>query len=246
MFADDYLEDEYREPYGTWKADPTPEANTSILKTLDPVIQKGLKTYGSDQRSPLLVSKARMLTLQGLRNYDSKRSRLQTHLMNQYRGLQRASRQQNEVLRAPERIIYDAAKLRKYEDELTHELGREPTDQELLDRTGFSGDRLAKVRGYRPGYSEGQMEQVDSNLLSAAAMIDPQAQQAWIRLVYEDMPPLDQKIMEYSLGMNGRKPLSNLEIAKKLGRSPGAISQRKAKIQQVLDQEQELSPFLGD
>ena len=55
----------------------------------------------------------------------------------------------------------------------------------------------------------------------------------------------DQKIMELSLGMRGHKPLSNLEIAKKLGRSPGALSQRKAKIQAMIDKEEDLSPFIG-
>ena len=51
--------------------------------------------------------------------------------------------------------------------------------------------------------------------------------------------------MEWSLGLHGREKLSNKEIANKLLRSPGAISQRKAKIQQLLRQEETLSPFMG-
>ena len=49
--------------------------------------------------------------------------------------------------------------------------------------------------------------------------------------------------MENSLGMNGRKVLSNQELARKLNRSPGAISQAKARIQELLNKEDELSPF---
>jgi DNA-binding NarL/FixJ family response regulator len=46
--------------------------------------------------------------------------------------------------------------------------------------------------------------------------------------------------MEHTLGMNNKKVLSNQEIARKLGLSPGAISQRKARIQQLLDRREDL------
>jgi hypothetical protein len=57
------------------------------------------------------------------------------------------------------------------------------------------------------------------------------------------MDPINQKIMEHSLGLHGQPRLPNHEIAKLLRLSPGAISQRKARIQQTLDKESELSPF---
>jgi IS30 family transposase len=52
--------------------------------------------------------------------------------------------------------------------------------------------------------------------------------------------------MELSLGMRGQSKASNQEIARKLNRSPGAITQRKIKIQQLLNQEQDLSPFIAE
>jgi hypothetical protein len=91
-----------------------------------------------------------------------------------------------------------------------------------------------------------------------AATIDPEqggiashlpgsrdASDAWVSIVYNDLPTIDQKIMEYTLGLHGHKKLNNQEIAKKLNRSPGSISQRKVKIQQILDQESDLSPFVA-
>jgi hypothetical protein len=51
--------------------------------------------------------------------------------------------------------------------------------------------------------------------------------------------------MEHTLGMNGRRALNNTDLARKLGKSPGAISQAKARIQTMLDQGEELSPFGG-
>ena len=48
---------------------------------------------------------------------------------------------------------------------------------------------------------------------------------------------------EHALGLHGRRPLPNQEIAAKVGLSPGRVSQIKKKIQGTLDQEHDLSPF---
>jgi hypothetical protein len=66
---------------------------------------------------------------------------------------------------------------------------------------------------------------------------------AWTQMVYDDLDPYHQQVMEHTLGMNGRRVASNADLAKKLGKSPGAISQAKARIQTFLDQGEELSPF---
>jgi hypothetical protein len=63
--------------------------------------------------------------------------------------------------------------------------------------------------------------------------------------VYQDLEPTDQQILEMTLGMNNRRKMSNLDIAKALNRTPAAITQRKMKIQKLLDQEQALSPFIS-
>lgn len=239
----DYLEEEFKVPYAAWKAAPTPESNRAMLKTLEPLIQKGVTTF-TGQTNPLLTSQARRLTLEGLRSYDPTRSRLQTHLYNQYKGLRRISRQQSQVISVPERVLFDQQRLRGYEQELTDQLGRAPSDRELADHSGFSMKRISHVRRYQAGIPEGSLE-------SAAQGLTPQVrpsnqpQETWLQMVYDDLQPMDQKIMELSLGLHGRTALSNQEIARKLGRSPGAISQRKARIQQLLDQEQDLSPFFA-
>jgi DNA-directed RNA polymerase specialized sigma subunit len=245
MSTDDRLEQEYIEPYDAWKADPSPANNAAMLKAIDPVIRKGVSANVGQGANPLMQSRARQLALKSLGTYDRTRARLNTHLTNSLQGLRRQDRQATNVLRAPERVILDQRKLLEYEQELADELGRDPTDIELSNRSGFSAKRLAKIRGWHPGMAEGTVEQTDTNLLSSLGVGPSQeARDMWTQIVYDDLPPMDQKIMELSLGLNGRKPLSNQEIAQKLGRSPGAISQRKKKIQEALNQEPELSPFL--
>jgi len=239
----DYLEEEFREPYAAWKANQTPEGNAAILKALQPVIERGVKTHVGDPNA-LLLSNARQLTLQGLRNYDPTRSRLQTHLFNQYQGLKRINRRQTQPIHIPERVQFGNFALQQHTQELADELGRDPTDAELADKTGFSQKQIDRMRKAQVGISEGGLE-------SVAPGFSPELQQRqsnmnmWHEMVYDDLDLLDKQIMDYTLGLHGKPKLGNLQIAQKLGRSAGAISQRKARIQKALDQEIDLSPFLG-
>ena len=240
------LEEEFIEPYNAWKATPGPDANAAILKTLDPVIQGAIKTHVGEP-NPLLVSRARMMALEGLRGYDPKRGRLQTHLYNHLQGLKRVNRQQTTVLKVPERVALDKYRLDQYTRELSDELGREPTDRELMDRTGFSAKRIAHIRKYRPSVAEGTLEDAETGQFFAGAVQDPNAdaRNTWQQIVYDDLDPYHQKVMEYAFGLNGRRAMQNQEIARKLGKSPGAISQAKLRIQKMLDEEQDLNPFTG-
>jgi hypothetical protein len=240
--AQSLIEPDFAEPYAAWKAQPGPAANAAILKTLHPTIEGAIRTHVGAP-NPLLYSRARRMALEGLRGYDPSRGRLQTHLYNHLLGLKRVNRQQTQILGVPERVALDHYHLGAAERELAHELGREPTDGELSDRTGFSAARLTRVRSYRPGVAEGTLEEAGQPFGGAAA---PSGQDMWFRLVYDDLPDAyHRKVMELGLGLNGHRVHQNQEIARRLGRSPGAISQAKARIQAMLDQEPELSPFFA-
>lgn len=241
---DNYLEENYRPAYEAWQSDQTPEGNATFLKAIDPIVQKGIKMHGGD--SPLVASQGRLAALEAARKYDPKRSRLQSHLLTQMQSLRRSGRKQHEVMRVPERVLLESMRLREYSQEIEDETGREPTDAELSDRLGISLDRLSKIRQYQPGMSTGQADARDP-MQGGVASRRPgnnDAEQMWVQIVYQDLGDIDKKILEYSLGLHGHKKLSNQEIAKKLNRSSGAISQRKTRIQSLLDQEQDLSPFV--
>jgi len=239
-----YLEEQYRPAFEAWQIDQTPAGNAAFLKHIDPIVQKGAKMHGDG--SPLAASRARLVALEAARKYDPKRSRLQSHLLTNMQGLRRQNRQQTEVMRVPERILLESQRLHGYSQELTDEMGREPTDAELSDRLGVSIARLAKIRSYQPGMSSGRAEHADPMQGQPASQLPGQQEHEnyWVDIVYQDLSPIDQKIMELTLGLNGHKKLSNQDVAKRLSRSPGAITQRKMRIQKLLDQEQDLSPFV--
>lgn len=240
------IETDFDEPYTAWKADPSPQNNAMMLGKIQPWIDGAIKTHIGES-NPLLVSSARRMALEGLRSYDPMRGRLQTHLYNHLQGLKRVNRKQTQILSVPERVALDRYHLDNTTQELANSLGREPTDAELAEHTGFSAKRIAHVRTYKPGVSEGAMQDQETGSEFSGAVINPvgDARNMWLQLVYDDLDPYHQKVMEHSLGMNGRPVLPNHEIARKLNRSPGAISQAKLRIQKMLNEEQDLSPFGG-
>jgi hypothetical protein len=64
----------------------------------------------------------------------------------------------------------------------------------------------------------------------------------WADVVYDELDDYHKKIMEHAFGVNGRRPLQNQEIARKMNRSPGPSPRRRRRIQKLLDEEHELAP----
>lgn len=240
-----YIEDEYLKPFQDWKANQTPEGNAQALKHMHPLIEGAVRAHVGAS-NPLIMSQARRMALGALRTYDPKRSGLQTHLFNQLQGLKRVNRQQSTIIRAPERVALDRYHLEQHTQELTDKLGRSPSDAELANHTGLSARRLARARSYTPAVAEGALEasNPESTIFGSVTGAGRPAMSAWHSMVYDDLAPMDQVIMEHVLGLNNKQRLSNQGLAAKLKRSPGLISQRKKIIQGMLDKEQDLSPFV--
>lgn len=238
------LEPEFEPHYNSWKTDPSPKNTSAMIKALNPVVESAVRTYvspGAD--SPTLRSKAKLIMVNALKTYDPARAKLRTHMMSQLQGLRRAAAKETQILSIPEQVAIDLGRINEAENFLRDKLGRDPSDLELADHTGISRKRLGYVRGARPVISEGALTNVageEGNELYMPQVEQPEEIGAWHDFVYHDLDPVDQIIMEHSFGMHGKPSLSNQAIAKKLRISPGAVSQRKARIQNKLNQRDEL------
>jgi hypothetical protein len=235
-FADERLEPEFKEPYEAWKAKPSPATNAALLDTLHPLITQATQMHAGNT-NPLILSRARKMTLGAMKTYDPTKARIRTHLFNQLQGLKRVGRQQSQVLSVPERIQLDRHHLDLYTQELTDKLGREPNDSELAEHSGFSPRRFARIRSYNPAVAEGTLEATNPEGEVFGGQIDPnkQSNDIWQQIVYDEATPMDKTIMEHSLGLNGKRRLANHQIASKIGRSPGLVSQRKLLLQEKLN-----------
>ncbi len=234
------LEPEYAEPFAAWQTKPGPETAADMLHLLDPVIRKAAVTYGGAQGSPNIYSKARQLALGALPRYDPSQASLRTFLSAQFRGLQRTTHTEGQAISIPEQVRLDRQHVWEVTERLKDELAREPSTRELADHTGLSMKRLAHIRKAHPGMAEGGMRSRDEEggeaVYQPGVLDQGQGAAAWAQFIYHSLHPTDQVILEHTIGLHGQPVLPNQQIARKLGITPSAISQRKVRIQQQLDE----------
>jgi DNA-directed RNA polymerase specialized sigma subunit len=237
------LENRYAPAFHAWKADPSPAQADSFLKSIDPIVQEGMNVYGGRAANPMMRSRARRIALDAASKYDPTRASLKTHLMAHLQGLRRYGAEQNRVIHVPEAVALDQHHLNEAEAELSDQLGRDPSDLELADHTGLSRRRIAHIRSYRAAVPEGRLASLaDQDEEGGAgggfepAVEGPDRSVLRAQFLYHDLDPHDQVILEYGMGLNGAPKLPAAQIARRLRLSPGAVSQRAARIQQMLDE----------
>lgn len=222
------------EAYAFWDKNQGPQNMNRLLTAAKPVLGQAITSFARGDKT--YMGRARKLAVGAFKSFDPTRgAKLRTHLMIQLQPLQRAYTKRTSVLSVPERVQLDRYRLDQAEQALQAELGREPSDSEIADRTGLAAKRIAHVRAFARGaLSEGQLTTPDEGLkLPSASQVTPD--DVWAEFVHHDLGPIDQKIMEWKLGIYGKKQHSTNEIARRLGITPSAVSQRAARIATKLE-----------
>lgn len=226
------LEPEYAPAFKAWQQSPSPQTSSVFLRTVAPVLNMAVQPLGN---SPTLRGQAKRLALQAAGSYDPSRGSLKTHLMSHLRGLNRIAIDQASPIQVPERRRLQQQSLTVAEADLRDSLGRDPADVELADHTGVPVQRIRQLRMAARPVSEGAFSDADSNA-TAPAVSHPVPLTIWHDYIRDDLSPRDQLLLDYATGENGREQLPSREIARRLGITPGAVSQRLAVIQGKLNQ----------
>jgi len=116
------------------------------------------------------------------------------------------------------------------------ELGRSPSYEEIADRSGIDIKRLQRIRAMKmPTVGESAQEGDEGSQMYAEDQAVEGPEDLWQKTVYHSLSPTDQVVFQHTTGLYGAKILPNAIIASRLRISPGAVSQRKARIQKTLD-----------
>lgn len=227
--------DDFSEDIRTYLNDPTPAAGDTLLARIGPVIDRAAQANLS-KPSPVMLGRARLLAMESLPKYDSSTS-LYTFLTGQLMPLRREAAASRTGVKVPRNLAQEKNTLKKISLELEDELGRSPSSSELADRAGISLEKLYKLNKLNlPQIAEREYESPDGNTSTASDFAAIYDNDLWRQAVYHDLNPVNQIIMEHSLGMFGKPRLTNQDIAKLLRISPSAVTQRKAVIQAKLNQ----------
>ena len=228
-----------------WKATPNNQTRSQLLRTMQPVIDGAVRGHGD---SPYLRAEAKLLALKALDTYDPKQGPLKNHLISHLQGLSRVSGKSDQIIQIPERRVLQFNQLQAATRDLEDAFGREPTDIELADHLGVPIRKLEDIRKASLPMTPGKAKSDETGVSADLAVTRPGESRfgdAWQQLVYDDLSTTDKLVMEHALGLNGKKVLTTGEIARKVGLTAGAVSQRKAKIQEMLDARFQ-SSLLGD
>jgi DNA-directed RNA polymerase specialized sigma subunit len=233
----DKLEEQFKLDYTNWQQKPTPKGMSQMLNTVNPIINQGLANYsGGMSGSSTMRGKAKQLTVQAIQNYDPQKGSIKTHLMSHLQRLRRLAAHERQLIRLPERVAISQQELTQTEKDLEDELSRSPTDVEVADRMGMAIKRIAEVRNAARAMPEAMVMQPQEEGLvkepGVVSLVDDDDE--WAKIVYMDLDPINQIILERMRGLNGHKPQSMSQIAKQLKLSVPAVSQRWNKIQQLL------------
>jgi DNA-directed RNA polymerase specialized sigma subunit len=216
--------------FDAWKAAPGPATLTPLVGRLDPIVNKALGAYGYSGDANM-KSTARLLAIQALPKYDPSKAALDTFVFGELRRLQRIGPQQEHAIPIPERVILERRIVERTTDELQEELGRPPTDDELLDRTGLSNKRLRTLRAAHGEVVGPRRDEAGQVIADATDTSDGSG--LWEAAVVDSLDPVDRKIYEWSTGSGGER-MTKLQMAQRLRLSPAAITQRSSRIARLL------------
>jgi DNA-directed RNA polymerase specialized sigma subunit len=234
-------EDKLNSAYGAWKDRPTPESMASALDAAEPVISSALTSYAGSNQA--LHAQAKKLAARGIESYDPDRgAKLRSHLMNQMQPLRRLNQQRSNVIRVPERVQLDLYKLRQTQQDYFDKYSREAADTELAEQMGISVPRIRHLRKFMrttmPESGFRSMEEGDSEIFYPG-VTQASPEDVWLEYIHHDSSPVDQKILEWKTGYNGKQIITTQEIAKRLGLSPSAVSQRASRMARRISELQE-------
>lgn len=233
------LEDAWKK----WKEKPEDEGLTDLLLEAKPVISSAIQNYAG-KRDPVIELEAQRLSAEAFDSYDPKRgASLKTYLYSQLAPLKRITHERAQTVRIPPQAFWDMQNLERAESELKEKTGREPSARHLADATGLSLKRVSSLRSLRgAGIPETALTEGDPEAMLKQVTVDSNDRSTWwSEAVYHGLGERDQKIFDYRTGAHGTERLPNKDIAKKLGISAAAVSQRASKIADQLKQVMETS-----
>lgn len=229
--------DKIMEAWQKWAADPSKENTGYFLKVINPVLQKAVDAYGGDRANPIHLGYARQIAINAIRQYSpSHNTHITTYLWHRLKGLQRKFTQEENITKIPERLVLIKNQMDARVAELTEELGREPSDEEIADDMGISIPLIKRLRNLEkaiPASYEYDIGENSEEGGSFSVVMPHMEQKRWnsiLMLVYGDLSDKERVLMENLYGMNGKNPVSLSEAAKKAGMSIATASRRFAEI----------------
>ena len=144
-------------------------------------------------------------------------------------AIKRALANQSKTIRLPVHLVGKISKIRRASLQMSDELGREPTDDELAQEIGISRSKVSQLKtvSIRPASLDAPISHDDSSELGET-VADEDAQTPFELLrdkdlrdevsdLFEVLDDRERKIIAQRFGLDGGKPKTLEEVGKKFG-----------------------------
>lgn len=215
------LKNEDQAAWEAWRSNRTDMNLQKLLQQMNPIIQNEVNRWAGAVARPVLETEAKNLAVEAFQTFNPDMgAALATHLTNRLKKLSRMAYSYQSISRMPEYQMLKYQTFNNTKSVLADNLGREPTVDELADELGWSRSALTRFQ------TSLRKEFLESG--TPPPIFDKNEEDdGMVAFVYHDLPPLQQKIFEFSTGWGGAPQLDSKAIMKKLKLSQGQLSYQK-------------------
>ena len=224
-------QDSHSRAYNKWVVSRSPEDMAGVVDAFMPTVNAEIMQYSGPKE--LLRSRARFLVTQAVKSFNPMGgAKLNSWVVTHLKQLSRYGKRLRPV-RASEAMIRNAAELSEVEKRLEDDLGRKPTEDELVDETGWSKKTISDIRKSSVASVSESMFGTDDEgegTRSEPGLIRPSSLPYAAEAVYMSLDDRDKAIFDGKTGMHGKKQMSGSSLADMLNISGAAVSQRASEI----------------